>query len=160
MFHAGSFRNYVCEVPRKLQQTWVLWNPGQVWSSESFVQLPHKVPQPGEEPGGCSARSMMNSAVPHPAEDNGVSGGGLVLSVSPGSKRKATEQEGFKLGRRCITVGINFKLSVLMTLEAFDCSIGCWISLLPQKMSILSCFVLYKYIISFYYILFYFVCFL
>lgn len=106
------------------------------------MQLPHKVPQPGEEPGGCSARSMMNSAVPHPAEDNGVSGGGLVLSVSPGSKRKATEQEDFKLGRRCITVGINFKLSVLMTLEAFDCSIGCWISLLPQKRSILSCLVL------------------
>lgn len=46
-------------------------------SSESFVQLPHKVQQPGEEPGGCSARSLMNSAVPHPAEDRSVSGEGF-----------------------------------------------------------------------------------
>lgn len=78
---------------------------------------------------------------------------GLVLSMSPGSKQRTTQQVDFKLRRCWIIVDISLKLSVIMTLEAFDCSIDQWISLI-QKRSVLSCSVLYKFFVSFYYILF------
>lgn len=86
---------------------------------------------------------------------------GLVLSLGPGSKHETTEQEDLRLGRPWIVVGISLELSVLMTLKAFKLQFWSLDFSFPEKEClVLSCPVLYKFIISFYCILLYLICFL
>lgn len=157
MFHTGSFRNHVWEVLRKLQQTWVLWNPVQVWGAtarRASRSRPTRYQSPGRHLGTALPGAWSTLQCHTLLKTQELLVWGLVLPMGRGSKHRTAEQVDFKLREHWIIAGISLKLSVVMTLEAFVCSIDHWISLLSHKRNVLSCSVLYKFIISFHYILF------